>query len=109
MTHPAWLAVGQPVEQIRRLGRSVAWRKTATVVRQTKTLVVLDNGTKFKLTWGGNYAEAPKYLDYITVIRPAPEASVESWREFARADRNGPLDPDNDDLARLHEFYGVKP
>lgn len=72
--HPDWLAVGARVEIIRSHGRSVVvWRRTATVVRHTKTTVVLDNGDRFKRArfTPDEYVLTPPYLDYRTYLRPS--------------------------------------
>lgn len=76
--HPDWLAVGATVTAVRRIGRSVAWRKTATVVRHTKTSVVVDFGrgsTSRFVNRSGSYYETPQYRDYNTKLeRPEAEA-----------------------------------
>ncbi len=68
--HPEWLAVGAEVEVIRSTGRLIMHRKRATVARHTKTLVILDDGDRFKRNRYGfnseSYEMTPPYLDYRT-------------------------------------------
>ena len=75
-THPDWLAVGATVIEVRALGRSVAWRQRRTVTRHTRTLVVLDNGSRYRRKRHGynsdRYELTPAYLDYQTWLEPAP-------------------------------------
>ena len=74
-THPEWLAVGSRVEVVRMFGfgRSIVSRYTATVVRHTKTTVVLDDGARFKRARYSpdEYVLTPPYLDYRTYLRPS--------------------------------------
>ena len=69
--HPDWLAVGSSVEVSRRQGHSKMPPRTATVVRQTPTLVILDSGERFKADpWSvGLYVLTPPYLDYRTLLQ----------------------------------------
>lgn len=71
--HPQWLAVGATVEVTRAIGRSVSWRKTATVVKHTRTQVVVryEHGAeeRFRSRYG-RYVMTPAYLDYTTVLNP---------------------------------------
>ena len=75
--HPDWLAPGSNVVVVRRSvgGRSVVHRRDGVVRRQTKTLVILVDGDRFKAVQHGfrsfHYAMAPPYLDYITTLEPA--------------------------------------
>lgn len=73
--HPDWLAIGARAEIIRRLGRSIAWRKTVTVVRHTATSVVVAGsgglGAQERFVAKGNrYVLTPKYIDYQTTLEP---------------------------------------
>lgn len=77
--HPEWLSIGSHVEIVRRLGRSVASRRGAVVLRHTKTSVVVARGGatfRFRPKWGG-YFLSPAYLDYVTELRPAPPDTVD--------------------------------
>lgn len=69
--HPEWLAVGATVTVVRGHGRSIAHQSAHKVVRQTKTLVILDNDDRFKprrYAYNGivQYEMTPAYLDYWT-------------------------------------------
>jgi len=70
--HPDWLAIGSEVQVVRRFFHSIAWREDVTVVRHTKTLVIVRTKSgeewRFKSSrWDGYYL-TPKYLDYITEL-----------------------------------------
>lgn len=73
--HPEWAAVGAEVEVMRGHGRGAQHRRQHTVARHTRTLIVLDNGDRFKArTYGYNgrvqYEMTPAYLDYWTRLEP---------------------------------------
>ena len=68
--HPDWLSVGSPVEIIRSLGQSRIPPRSAIVERQTKTLIILNTGERFKKdTWRPEtYVLTPAYRDYRTIL-----------------------------------------
>lgn len=77
-THPDWLAVGEQVVVQRGHGRSVKHSMERTVARHTRTLVILDNGDRFKAQHVNGsvvYVLAPAYLDYWTRLEPIGGAS----------------------------------
>lgn len=77
MAHP--FVIGQRVVVTRRLGRSIVWQKQGTVVRDTKTLVIVDldgvltaKGLRFrKDSRASRYVLTPGYLDYDTILERA--------------------------------------
>lgn len=77
--HPDWLAVGKKVDVVRRLGRSISFRKTVKVVRHTVTSVVVGYGSDGLGTQerysakGTQYVLSPKYIDYHTTLEPTGE------------------------------------
>lgn len=74
--HPAWLAVGENVQEVRRLGRSVSWRRPVTVVRHTATSVFVAGSSpsskqdRYTAKGRGRYELTPRYLDYSTTLEP---------------------------------------
>lgn len=68
--HPTWLAVGRRVQVARWFGTGgFDHAREATVVRHTKTQVILANGARFHEV-RGRYEETPKYLDYTSILEP---------------------------------------